>query len=543
MCSFPYKYLNRIAAITVALMIALVTISYMSLNVYAEGEEEASDGYQPTEYRLADESINEWEDRVLIAAMDTLENEGRVYYAYGDYVEELVSYFTKDDLNLSKGEANDAIKQIKDPVNAKTGAQSGYLYQIGGKPKNEDSIIEEGEYDGKVYPEFDKNVRFKNESEYKNSDLYKNNKEYIDERTNTVYESKSAMREEMKQLAEADRKYQKTLSKRPKDDSVNEFIAPENAGVVFAAISAAILLITIAVIIIGWRNSTVSLLLGLDDESWNRGNTHRDRHRIRKISAIVLAIVIAIDLVVLYTGITYHSTYGSNNYVEQAMDEGGVCQHSYMQFRDDVHTLLGQHYLPQNTLDLAMTYRNYRFDYVKGTRSAIKNGSDEVTYRGIQESIEPQIELMAYITKNDSDTIKAGVEDIYSESLSTSVGMFINKLRKSISVYYIAGFIMSMISLIMAAIMIVIERRSIYRGVGNLATGALAGTAVWGALTAVISLKVDASQIGFEDDAVYVTNTYAVNGLTTIMMTLLGISAVASLMIFVTSKIMQRKAL
>ena len=474
--------------------------------------------------------------------MDTLTSEGRVYYAYSEYVDELVEYFTKDDLDLTEKDAKDAISQIKDPANAKAGAQSGYLYQVGGKPKDENSIAEEGEYDGKVYPEFDKKVRYKNESEYKKSDLYKNNKAYIDERTNTVYESKAAMREEMKQLAKADRDYQKILSGKPSPANIEALEAPATMGVGFMAVAIVLLLLTIVIIIYGGRNGTIALLLDMDTESWNRGNSRKDRHRIRKISSILLAAVIAVDLIAVYTSLVFHSTYGSSNYIEQAMDEGGICQHGYMEFRDDVHDFLSEQSMPQNSLDLALTYRHYKFDYIKGTRSAIKNGSDEVVYMGIQDSVQAQIDLMAYVTKKDAKAVEAGVSDIYNSSLDTSVGMFVYRLKNSVAGPYRIGLIISIISLILASLMIIIERHNVYSGVSNLGAGALAGTVIWGAITAAVALAFKASEIGFVDDAVYVTNVIAAGNLTPVMLTILGISAAASILIFVTAWIMQRRS-
>ncbi len=530
------------ASIVAVLMLATIAFCCVTPGAYAAEEDEVDDGYTPSSYREANENINEWEDRVLIAAMDTLTSEGRVYFAYGDYVEELASYFAKDDLDLSQKDAKDAIDQIKDPANAKAGAQSGYLYQVGGKPKESDSLVEEGEYDGKVYAEFDKDTRYKNESEYRKSALYKNNKAYIDERTNTVYESKAAMREEMKQLAASDRDYQKIISGKPSPADIEAIEAPNSLGIAFMIIAIALLALTLVIIMFGWRKGTISLLLGMDDESWNRGNSRKDRHRIRKVSAILLAVVIALDLAVVYAGLAFHSTYGSNNFIEQAMDEAGICQHSYMDFRDDVHDFLKDQSLPQNSLDIAMTYRGYRFDYVKGTRAAIKDGNADVVYRGIQESVQAQIDLMAYVTKQDSKKVEEGVDEIYNDSLSTSVGTFVYKLRNSLSGPYRIGLIISVISLILATIMIVLERHNVYRGVGDLAVGALAGTVIWGAITALVIMMFNAEAIGFSDDAVYATNVMAANNLAPVILTILGISAVASILVFVTSKIMQKRS-
>ena len=524
--------------IWLSLFFALVAVT----PVFAASEEaDVSDGYVPSEYRLENDAINEWEDRVLIAATGTFKSEGRVYYAYGDYVDELISYFTKEDLDLTEKEAKDAVSEITDPENAKAGAMSGYLYQIGGKPADTDSLVDNGEYDGKVYPEFDKNVRFANEEEYRASDLYLSNKAFIEERNSTVYESQSAMREEMKKLAEADRTYQRVLSSRPADASLTEITAPKAAGIIFAILAGCLLILSVYIAVYGWRRSTVSILTGADDENWNKGNTHRDRHRIRKISAVILAAIVAFDLVVICSGLTYYSTFGSNNYLEKAMDESGACQHCFMSFRDDVHDYLSKNSLPQNALDRALTYRDYKFDYVKGIRSAIKSGSDEVTYRGVQESVEAQIDLLAYVTKKDSGNVVKDINEIYESSLSADPGVIIYKLRTSLMGAYIAGFIFSIISLLVASAMLIFERHNIYRGIKDLAIGALAGTGLWTIITVFVIFAGRSKSVGLLDDQAYVMFNSAIGGLPFSMMVLLGISAAVSVLLFGTSWLMHRR--
>ena len=527
--------------ISLLTVISMFVIVLFGEELHAFAVEE--DGYEPSEYRLQNEAINEWEDRVLIAATGQLKNEGRVYYAYGDYVDELISYFTKDDLDLTEKDANDAISEITNPDNAKAGAMSGYLYQIGGKPKDSDSLVANGEYDGKVYPEFDESIRFANESDYRKSDLYKNNKSYIEERTNTVYESQSAMREEMRKIALSDRTYQNLLKTRPANASasVESLTFPRSTGIILVIIAALLLVLTVAVIIYSWRNGTIRLLLDIDDEHWNRSNSRKDRHRIRKVSAKVLAAVVAVDLIVVYAALTFYSTFGSNNYLEQAMDESGICQHCYMDFRDDVHSYLGENNLPQNSLDRALTYREYKFDYIKGVRSAIKNGSGDITYRGVQDSVQDQIDLLAYITKKDSSNVVSNISEIYENSLSAKVGVFIHDLRESLKGPYVAGLIMSIISLLLAAAMLVAERHNVYKGVRDLAIGALAGTGLWAVITAIMAFgKVKTP--GLTDDQTYVMFTTAIADLPGVMLILLVVSAVISALLFGTSWLMERRS-
>lgn len=542
---FKIKSQFQLCAIFV---IAAMIICAALFPVYAEGEDGAEDtetveeiNYEPSEYRLNNDSINEWEDRVLIAATGKLESEGRVYYAYGEYVEELISYFSKDDIDLTEKEAKDAITEISNPENARAGALSGYLYQIGGKPKDTDSLIDNGEYDGKVYPEFDETIRFADENEYKTSDLYLNNKEYIEERTNTVYESQSAMREEMRRLALADRTYQVILESKPADATLKKIIASKGVGNMFAVIAAIMLLLTALVIIYGWRNGTISALNDIDDESWKRSNSHKDRHRIRKRSALILAAVCAIDLAVVYAGLTFYSTFGSDNYIEKAMDKSGISQHCYMEFREDVHDFLVGNSIPQNSLDRALTYRDYRFDYIKGVRSAIKHGSSDVAYRGIRESVQAQIDLLAYITKKDSNAVVSGIEKIYEESLSADVGVILHDLRASIGGAYIAGLILCLVSFLFASVMLLFERHNLYRGIKDLAIGVLAGTVLWALMIAAVMLKSTSLRIGLENDQAFALFTTAVEGIKPMMLTLLGISAVVTLLLFGVSRLTHRR--
>lgn len=545
---------NAFTEYSLTCLLALLVFAFAFSPAFAVGEdneetdasdvetEEITDEYIPSEYRLANDNINEWEDRVLIAATGQLTSEGRVYYAYGDYVDELVSYFVRKDLDLSEEEAMDAIEQINDPNNAKMGARAGYLYQIGGKPKDADSIVENAEYDGELYPEFDESVRFKNESEYRKSSLYLNNKAYIQDRTSTVYESKSAMRKEMKKIAAADREYQKILSKRPADAAITELVMPKTLGIVFFVVAAALFVLTIAVVINAWRKGAIAAFRSMDDERWQLKSSGKHRHRIRQTSAAILAIVFALDMTAVFAGLTFNSTFGSDRYIEEAMDRGGICQHGYMDFRDDVHSLLLQNSLPQNSLDLALTYRDYRFDYMKGTRSAIKSCSADVTYRGIQDSVEGQLDLMAYVANKDSSKVVSGVNRLFEESMSTDIGVFISRLRSSVKPFYLAGFIISFLGLVIAGLALAIQRNDVYRGIRNLSEGVIGGTLLWGLMTAYMKFMLDAFAFGIKSDSVYVMFVEALQGVSSYMIMLLCISAAVAAILFAVSVIMRRRS-
>lgn len=549
MKSKDYHLDVNIVLISICIALFAFIINIAAVSVFATPEDdspdvektEASGEYIPSEYRLANDAINEWEDRVLIAAMGKLEDEGRIYYAYGDYVDELINYLSKDDLDLTEKDAEDAIAQIADPANARAGALSGYLYQIGGKPMDTDSLVESDEYDGKIYPEFDEKVRFANEQEYRASDLYLKNKAYIEERTNTVYESQVAMRKEMRELAKADREYKKILATKPADAAITEIKAPKSVGITFVILATLLLVLTVAVIIYGWKSRTISILRDADYESWNSKKSHKEKHHIRKNSAIILIIVLALDLTLLYAGLVYYRTIGSNNFIEDSMNKGGICQHNFMEFRDDTHAFLNKNNLPANALDRALSYRDYRFDFVKGVKSAIKSGSSEVTYRGVHDAVEAQIDLLSYVTKRDSSGVIDGINKLYEGSLSADAGVFIHNMRESLKGAFRLGYILSIVSMLLAAAMLVLERYDIRKGIRDLSFGVLGGTILWAIVAAFVLLIKGSKVPGVADDNVYVMLSIAFKGMAPFILVLLGISASATVVLYGASRLIHRR--
>ena len=104
------------------------------------------------------------------------------------------------------------------------------------------------------------------------------------------------------------------------------------------------------------------------------------------------------------------------------------------------------------------------------------------------------------------------------------------------------AYILTVISLILASVMLVLERHNIYRGLRNLAVGAIAGSAVWGGITLLAVLNADTAQIGMADDQVYVMLSTAVRGIPQVMLILLGVGILASTVLLVVSARMQRRS-
>ena len=96
-------------------------------------------------------NINGEESRVISVASGTFTYNGKTYKAYSSYVNELYSYMSGDDIDLTAEQADRAINYIY--ANVASGVSSGYVYEVEQAEENNadlDDIIPELEESGEL---------------------------------------------------------------------------------------------------------------------------------------------------------------------------------------------------------------------------------------------------------------------------------------------------------------------------------------------------------------------------------------------------------
>lgn len=470
--------------------------------------------------------------------------DGRIYMAYGSYISQMERYMKQDGVDLSDSETADAIRMLQDPQNVRTGAASGYFYQIGGKPANKDGMGGT-DYDGKLFPEFSQDMeRFWDKTEYHKSALYKNNKKYIEESGNHVYESQTAMRRELREVMTMSRVYNNTLRQRPANPSVTAIPVSSGKGMILTAAEIGLLILTVVVFAGLWKKRT---LIFFNEASHRRaGSTHEDRKKARKAASTVMILSVGLNLCVAFSGITYLTTAASDRYVEESMDNSGVSQHAYTIFRDDVHNYLKSRKIPQNSLDIALTYRDFSLDQASGIQwsqakkesgSKSENGTSEAV---LPESVEGQLQLMAYISKNDNNTLRADLLNIYRKDLSTDGGTVIAQLRDDVSHRFMVPFILGVVNLILGILILLSEHHYLHRGIKELTRGLALGLGLWTLALGFFTITKPYQSLALKSDDGYVLWNTMMNGATTTMLALLGGGAVITILLGFVSRQMRK---
>lgn len=82
--------------------------------------------------------INADEQEVIAAASGTFEADGVIYRAKPEYLAELISYLSRDDVDLSADTCQAAIREMY--ANVTTGIEEGYIYAVKDAEKAEDAV-------------------------------------------------------------------------------------------------------------------------------------------------------------------------------------------------------------------------------------------------------------------------------------------------------------------------------------------------------------------------------------------------------------------
>ena len=470
--------------------------------------------------------------------------DGRIYMAYGSYISQMERYMKQDGVDLSDSETADAIRMLQDPQNVRTGAASGYFYQIGGKPVHKDGMGGT-DYDGKLFPEFSQDMeRFWDRTEYHKSALYKNNKKYIEESGNHVYESQTAMRRELREVMTMSRVYNNTLRQRPANPSVTAIPVSSGKGMILTAAEIGLLILTVVVFAGLWKKRT---LIFFNEASHRRaGSTHEDRKKARKAASTVMILSVGLNLCVAFSGITYLTTAASDRYVEESMDNSGVSQHAYTIFRDDVHNYLKSRKIPQNSLDIALTYRDFSLDQTSGIQwsqpkqEKTSKANGEATEAVLPESVDGQLQLMAYISKNDNNTLRADLLNIYRKDLSTDGGTVIAQLRDDVSHRFMVPLILGVVNLILGILILLSEHHYLHRGIKELTRGLALGLGLWTLALGFFIITKPYQSLALKSDDGYVLWNTVMSGATTTMLTLLGGGAVITILLGFVSRQMRK---
>ncbi len=312
---------------------------------------------------FASSGINANEARVLAVCSSTFSYNGKLYRAKSEYIAQVTAYLLRDDVDLTAEQANAAINYIYN--NVAQGVSGGYVYEV---VVIDDGDDDQGEFTTTTQASTSEDdgsgdtttVTTTEEPEGDTTQYKLPDDIPVDEYGNIVIEgppkSDIDLDENLKkELQDYSGRKSEGLDERPDPDKADtNIVYDDDSGdlkikkgesyetlqlslppvwrIAAWIITAVLLGITVAVIIYAAVNKCFIL-----NNSTHKGGSkgHRRRRSIRKICGRILAVVIAVQIVILSAAASIYIGVFRDDSVMKSLNESGYFSYEYVLYQID----------------------------------------------------------------------------------------------------------------------------------------------------------------------------------------------------------------
>lgn len=498
-------------------------------------------------YNAFADSVNSAESRVYSAACGTFTYDGKVYRAYGNYLSQVYSYLSRDDVDLSDSEATAKIHAMRVASSVRTAVRSGYLYQIGtvsgdsgsssgdtGTSSSDSGTTASDSGTTEYFDDSaDSGTPYKNETAYKNSELYKLNKDKIDAANSVLLDSSSADSVAKKQEDTAQAVYNNILKKRvsKKETSVTVSVDPDTGKAdisktsasgsaatfvgeigfldshlqqvrfVFMAIEVLLLVLAVGAAVVLARNRCFSFQKKKDQTA---GSDHAKRRKIRRMFGVFFTVALAFNTFVACAAVSGKITLFSNNQITVLMSETGYYHAAYKELNSNMQELLEQEGCMANACEDAVSYDAFLFD-IKNQMLRQLDGKLAVTdYSDVREAAQTEMEASGYISNSDAKKISKEIESLYSSSVKSVVGISVRHARQAYDGIMMPGLLLAFVDIVLMILLLLFIERYRHRGVRRIFSGVLAGVIAFGVCLLYLVISKPYASIYITPDYLYV---------------------------------------
>ena len=458
----------------------------------------------------ASSGINANEARVLAVCSSTFSYNGKIYRANSEYIAQVTAYLLRDDIDLTAAQANAAINYIYN--NVAKGVSGGYVYEvvsIGEDDKDEFTSEDEpttreepdtGEDDTRDTTDITTEEPV-DTTEYKLPDDIP-----VDDQGNIIIEGPPKSDIDLddnikKELEDYTGKKSSGLDERPDPESADTNIVydddsgdllikngdsyekltlsiPSVWAVVVWIITAVLLGVTAAVIIFSGINRCFIL-----NEKTHKGGSkgHRKRRGIRKVCGRILAVVIAIETILLSVAASVYIGVFRDDSIMKSLNQSGYFSYEYVLYQID-----------------------------EGVEAESTLSYEEFLFKGKKE-VSTTIDAFGS-TREDREA-SAG-----DSLLHVAVADYICSIRESLNNTAGIQTILLLVGLITAIVALILLEGKRYRGVRKLMTGLfISGVIVILVTTILIAFKPYSSMY-IEPDYLFIFVKTSVDRMLQVMM-------------------------
>lgn len=277
--------------------------------------------------------INAAEARIIAVASGTFTYDGKTYKAYSSYVNELYTYLSQDDVDLSDAQANKVISYIYS--NVLKGLESGYIYLVAEPEENNTDLEKEA-------PE---EVKEAEEREASREASKKKAQDASDKEVEKMFRDideghKDRTSNSKRKATDTDATVIMTDNSIVITDGDNETVLNVNESIIPEWIGSTLIITGISVLVINVLMFIILEIKGCMRFKYNKKNKpkkgHRTRRKIRKFCRRVLTVTTSVSVTTMLISLAIAIGLFNNDRIINNIQSSGYFRYSYTEYLTEV---------------------------------------------------------------------------------------------------------------------------------------------------------------------------------------------------------------
>lgn len=527
--------------------------------------------------------MNANESSVYSAASGTFEYEGQTYKAAPEYLAQLQAYLCRDDIDLTADQANSAISEMYS--NIAQGVTDGYILPIGGDPatgtpnpsdtpsepatgtpntsgtpsepatgvpNSSDTPSGQGTNGSADTPEAT------NPTDGAETEIEQKQSTDIGKTAggNSVVTSNGTIfggvtEEQQKDMEE-------TLSTRVSQEEANAEITynKENNSIVFQTadgmayklpedINAKMFGGWIRILqVIGIVLCAITVLCGIAlfvsgsmkfQKKKPANSNHKMRKGVRKITGILLTVVLAVNLFGIGGILWMQMSYFDGNKILNSLSDSGYYHEAYDAMMKDVHAIMKTSGCMENICDDVLTYENFMFATKNQIQLALQGRTSSATFEEVKKDVVEELDGIEYFTQNSKEMLGTAVLVIYQSSIKNVIGDVAYAIKNLFGTQLRVTEILMAVSAVVSILLLVCSERYSHRGVRRLANACLMSGVAMVVVNMWIGIGKPYTEFYIAPDYLYLFMVYLIKSSVKTLAIVAGIIVIISVLLYLSA--------
>lgn len=198
-------------------------------------------------------------------------------------------------------------------------------------------------------------------------------------------------------------------------------------------------------------------------------SNHKLRKKIRRITGILLSIVLTVDIFGIGGALWAQMSYFDDSKLLDSLSDSGYYHEAYNDMMMDVHAVMKVSGCMEDICDDVLTYENFMFATKNQIQLSLQGKKSSATYEDVKTKVVAELDGIDYFTQDSKEKLGVAVLVIYQSAVKNVVGDVAYKVKSVIGGRLKFTGLCMAVSAIMALFLAIFSERYVHRGIRKIA--------------------------------------------------------------------------